>query len=90
MAIAQPERVLQAVRMTPLFRGLSSDDQGRIASVGTIRDYTRGDRLWSEGDPSESLTVIVRGRVKIVKEGESSDVILEIFGEGEPVGAIAV
>jgi CRP-like cAMP-binding protein len=91
MSLTQPtERVLQAVRSTPLFRGLSPDDQRRIAGVATIREFTRGDRLWSEGDSSESLTVIVHGRVKIVKEGESSDVILEIFGEGEPVGAIAV
>jgi CRP/FNR family transcriptional regulator, nitrogen oxide reductase regulator len=91
MSLTQPtERVLQAVRSTPLFRGLSPEDQRRIAAVATIREYTRGDRLWSEGDSSESLTVIVRGRVKIVKEGESSDMIIEIFGEGEPVGAIAV
>ena len=50
----------------------------------------RGDSLWRSGDPAEYLTVIVRGRVKIVRHAESSDVILELFGEGEPVGAIAV
>ena len=84
------ERMLQALRSIPLFRGLSSEDQRRLATVATLKEHRRGDRLWSEGDSPESLTLIVRGRVKIVKEGESSDVILEIFGEGEPVGAIAV
>ena len=91
MSLTQPvDRVLQAVRSTPLFRGLSPDDQRRLATVATIKDLKRGDRLWSEGEAPEFLTVIVRGRVKIVKEGESADVILEIFGDGEPVGAIAV
>lgn len=84
------DRVLTAVRSVPMFRGLSPDDQRRLATLATIRDYQRGDFIWREGDPADSLTLIVRGRVKIVKHAETGDVILEIFGEGEPVGAIAV
>ncbi len=82
--------VQRAVRSLPVFRGLSQDDQRRVAALATLREYQRGDPLWHEGDPAESLTVIVRGRVKIVRQAEGGDVILEIFGEGEPVGAIAV
>jgi CRP-like cAMP-binding protein len=84
------DRVLHAVRSLPYFRGQSEDDQRKVASLATLRDYDRGDYLWKEGDPAEALTLIVHGRVKIVRETVSSDVILEIFGEGEPVGAIAV
>ena len=82
--------VLQAVRSLPVFRGLTPEDQRRVAALATLREYQRGDVLWREGDPAESLTVIVKGRVKIVRGAETGDVILEIFGEGEPVGAIAV
>lgn len=82
--------VERAVRSLPVFRGLSPDDQRRVAALATLREYKRGDHLWREGDPAESLTLIVRGRVKIVRQAEAGDVILEIFGEGEPVGAIAV
>jgi CRP/FNR family transcriptional regulator len=88
--ISPPDRTLQAVRAIPIFRGLGPDDQGRIAALATLRDYQRGDYLWREGDPAETLTLIVRGRVKIVRQAEAGDVIFEIFGEGEPVGAIAV
>lgn len=84
------DRILGAVRALPVFRGLSPEDQRRLAALASIRDYTRGDSLWQEGDPAENLTVIVRGRVKIVRHAEGGDVILELFGEGEPVGAIAV
>jgi CRP/FNR family transcriptional regulator len=87
---ARSERTLQAVKSLPLFRGLSADDQRRLAAVATLRDYERGESLWREGDPADHLTVIVRGRVKIVRQGPQGDVILEIFEEGEPVGAIAV
>lgn len=84
------DRVLQAIRATPLFRGLSADDQKRIAALATLRSYARGDFLWRAGDPAEHLTIIVKGRVKIVTHGEAGDTILELFEEGEPVGAIAV
>src|SRR5262245_49627751 len=84
------DRILIAVRSVPIFRGLQEADQRRVASLATIREYARGDHLWDEGDPAEALTLIVRGRVKVVRSSEAGDVILEIFGEGEPVGAIAV
>jgi CRP/FNR family transcriptional regulator len=85
-----PDRVLQVVRSLPVFRGLSPPDQARIAALATLKEYKRGDFLWREGDPAESLTIIVRGRVKIVRQAAPGEVILEIFTEGEPVGAIAV
>jgi len=84
------ERIAEAVRTVPMFRGLAPAAQNHVTGLATLRDYRRGEHLWREGDPSESFTIIVRGRVKVVREGESADVIYELFGEGEPVGAIAV
>jgi CRP-like cAMP-binding protein len=86
----RPNPVLAAVRQTPLFRGLSSDDQKRLAAFATLKSYERGDFLWREGDAAEHLTILVKGKVKIVTHGETGDTILELFEEGEPVGAIAV
>jgi CRP-like cAMP-binding protein len=84
------ERILAAVHTLPVFRGLAPDDQQRVAELASLREYQRGDFLWHEGDAAEWLTVIVRGRVKIVRHAEAGDVILELFATGEPVGAIAV
>lgn len=86
----QPDRVATTLRSLPMFRGLSPEQHQRLAPFASVREFQRGDVLWNEGDAAESLTVIVRGRVKIVRRTEAGDVILEIFGEGEPVGAIAV
>jgi CRP-like cAMP-binding protein len=88
--ISESERVLQAIRATPLFRGLSAEDQKRLAALAALRNYDRGDFLWRAGDPAEQLTIVVKGRVKIVTHGDTGDTILELFEEGEPVGAIAV
>lgn len=84
------ERIMSAIKSLPVFRGLAAEDQKRLAALSSLRDYKRGDFLWRSGEPAEFLTIIVRGRVKIVRHAEGGDVILELFGEGEPVGAIAV
>jgi CRP-like cAMP-binding protein len=84
------DRVLAAVRSVAMFRGLAAEDQRRVAALASLRVYQRGESLWEERDPADHFTVIVKGRVKVVRRTETADVILEIFGEGEPVGAIAV
>lgn len=90
MSEIRSERILAAVRTLPMFRGLAPDDQARITALATVREFARGDLLWNMGDPADALTVIVKGRVKIVRHADAGDVILEIFGDGESVGAIAV
>ncbi len=84
------ERVHAAVQSLPMFRGLPPEERAWVESVAVMRDLAKGDLLWDEGDPADSLTLIVSGRVKIVRHGDGADVILEIFGTGEPVGAVAV
>jgi CRP/FNR family transcriptional regulator len=73
-----------------MFRGLATADQERLAALATLRSHRRGDYLWRAGDAAEHLTIVVSGRVKIVGHADGGDVILELFGPGEPVGAIAV
>jgi CRP-like cAMP-binding protein len=90
MSDPRADRVLGAVKSLPVFRGLSPEDQRRVAALAAVREFGRGDRLWDEGDPADDLTIIIRGRVKIVRHADAGDVILELFGPGEPVGAIAV
>ncbi len=90
MQDTRSDRVLTAVRTLPVFRGLSAEDQRRIATLASVREYTRGEVVWNEGDAAESLTIVIRGRVKVVRHAEAGAVILELFGPGEPVGAIAV
>lgn len=84
------ERTQAAVGSMPMFRALPDADRRRIETIATLRDLQRGDVVWNAGDPAEVLTLIVHGRVKIVRHGSGGDVILEIFDRGEPVGAVAV
>ena len=79
------------LRRTTIFRRLTPDDRQRLAAVAHIRDYDKGDVLFSEGDASESMFTVVSGRVKVSKmTARGTDIILELFGPGDPVGAAAV
>lgn len=76
---------------TAIFRRLSAEDRQRVANVARVSSFEKGDHLFRQGDPSETLYVIVFGRVKVFKTTvRGTDLILEIFGPGDPVGAVAV
>lgn len=82
--------VEEAIRRTTMFKRLGELDRKHLAAVSSIRRYEKGDRIFNEGDPSDVFTVVVSGRVKIVKMTPAGkDVILEIFGTGDPFGAVA-
>jgi CRP/FNR family transcriptional regulator, nitrogen oxide reductase regulator len=82
-------RVEEAFRTSVLYRSLSGDDRARLTEVSVLRSYDKGDALFSEGDASDFLFTIVKGRAKVVKLLPSGkEVILEIFGPGDPIGAV--
>ncbi len=84
------ERIHAAVQTLPMFRNLPPGERRQIEGIAALRELAKGETIWTAGDPADTLTLIVRGRVKIVRHGGGGDVILEIFGPGEPVGAVAV
>jgi CRP-like cAMP-binding protein len=80
----------EAIRRTSMFRRLAEADRKHLAAVSRIRKYAKGDQVFGEGDSSDFFSVVVSGRVKIVKMTPAGkDVILEIFGTGDPFGAVA-
>jgi CRP/FNR family transcriptional regulator, nitrogen oxide reductase regulator len=85
------EALVDTLRRMTIFRRLSVEDRQRLASAAMTRTYDRGSALFNEGDPSDVLYTVVSGRVKVFKTTpRGTDVILEFFGPGDPVGAVAV
>jgi CRP/FNR family transcriptional regulator len=84
-------KVEELLRRTTMFRRLSVEDLQRLSAVAAVRSYEKGISLFREGDPSDQLYTVMTGRVKVFKTTpRGADVILEIFGPGDPVGAVAV
>jgi CRP-like cAMP-binding protein len=85
---APPDELL---RKLPLLRRVSAEDRARIAQVGRLKAYDRGARIFAEGEDADVFVIIVDGRVKIFKATPAGkEIILEIFGAGDPLGAVAV
>jgi CRP/FNR family transcriptional regulator len=81
----------EVLRQTAIFRRLSPEDRKRLAAVSAVREFEKSAMLFAEGDASDHLYAVVAGRVKVFKvTARGTDVILEIFGPGDPVGAVAV
>jgi len=80
----------QALLRAPIFSRLGTEDRRRLAMVARLHLYHRGETVFAEGDLSEHFCTVVTGRVKVFKMTPAGkDVILEIFGAGDPLGAVA-
>jgi CRP-like cAMP-binding protein len=74
----------------PILSSLTVDDRRALEPLCELRAYEKGAKIFEEGDPADDIYFLFLGRVKIVKMAGDRDLILEILGPGEPVGAVAV
>lgn len=80
----------EAFRSSSIFRRVGADDRLRLGTVARVQDYARGAVIFGEGDPSDVFYTVTRGRVKVFKQmPNGKEVILEIFGPGDALGAVA-
>jgi len=81
----------ELLRTTPIFSRLSPADRRTIAEVSRVQQFDKGQMIFEQEAPSDAFYAIASGRVKIFKMMPSGrDVILEVFGPGDPLGAVAV
>jgi CRP-like cAMP-binding protein len=87
----RPEQDVDALlRVTPVFRKLSPKDRETVAQAAHVRHYGRGATIFDQGTPSDAFYTIASGRVKIFKMTPAGkDLILEVFGPGDPLGGVA-
>ncbi|MCC7125588.1 MAG: Crp/Fnr family transcriptional regulator [Acidobacteria bacterium] len=79
------------LQQMPVFQRLSSDDRKTVAASAHVARYGRGTHIFREGDADTAFLVIVEGRVKVYRMTPAGkEVILEIFGPGDPLAAVAV
>lgn len=90
MPEAGVEDIEALLRVTPIFRKLSPADRHTIAEASRLERYQKGDLIFEQDTPSDNFYTIASGRVKIFKMLPSGkDLILEVFGTGDPLGAVA-
>lgn len=75
----------------PLLSELSDADLEAVSRLATTRNYHTNTMVMCEGDNSDSLYVILSGKVRVfLSDEEGKEVTLKIQGEGEYFGELAL
>jgi len=74
-----------------IFSELASQETEKLIQHSTTRAYPTNTILISEGDSTDSLYVVLEGKVKVyVSDQQGKEVILNILGPGEYFGELAL
>jgi CRP/FNR family cyclic AMP-dependent transcriptional regulator len=79
------------LRNVPLFSVLPEGQLGLLTGLVTRKSYPRGATIISAGDLTDSLFVIISGRLKVMmSDDEGREVILAILGSNEFFGEMGL
>jgi len=81
---------VSVLRDLPLFKCLSNTEFEALHAVCREEEYFDGDVLFNEGDPAESVHVIKRGCVRVVRRENGRQVDLASLYNGEFFGEMGV
>jgi len=66
----------------PLFEGLTDEELRAVAECGSERVVKAGEVNGREGEPVEHLFVILEGELRITKQADGGEVVLNVYGPG--------
>jgi len=79
------------LRNLPLFAGLDDERLSGLARVTVRTGFGRNSTIIAAGDPTDSLYIVVSGRLKVMMGDEQGrEVILSILGPGEFFGEMGL
>ena len=80
-------RLLDLLSHTPIFRGVSPEELGRIAQGTREVRAARGETLFQRGDPCEGFHIVAYGQVKLsLGTPGGGEKVVEIIGPGHSFG----
>lgn len=76
---------------SPLLANLPDDALARLGATARRRSYRRGEVIFHQGDPGDSLHFLIEGRVKVVLDAESGEeAVIAILGPGDCFGELSL
>ena len=79
-------RKVEVLRQMPLFRHLTYKEILRVLSVTKVADYATGDEILREGEPGNELFILLKGKVRLHKDGA----FITHLGPGAHFGEMAL
>lgn len=85
------EQNIAFLRRVPLFSGLTESQIERLAAGSVRRNFPKGRVIVTEGEPSQSLYILLSGRAKVQRsDTDGKEVILAVLGPGECFGEMSL
>jgi CRP/FNR family cyclic AMP-dependent transcriptional regulator len=79
------------LKRVALFSGLTDTQIERLAAGSVRRSFPKGRTIVAEGEPSQSLYILLSGRAKVQRsDTEGKEVILAVLGPGECFGEMSL
>jgi CRP/FNR family cyclic AMP-dependent transcriptional regulator len=79
------------LKSVPMFGSFPEDQLRALATMVTRRSAPRGSAIMLAGDPTDSLYIVISGRLKVMMgEADGKEVILSIIGPGEFFGEMGL
>jgi CRP/FNR family cyclic AMP-dependent transcriptional regulator len=83
--------VADSLKAVSLFSALTAQEIATLADAATVRTFARNAIVMTEGERSDSLYVVLSGRVKVyVSDEHGKDLVLNVQGPGEYFGELAL
>lgn len=83
--------VIDYLKNSPFFEGLTHEDLDHVSEVCSLEEFSKGDRIFSEGAVGDKFYIIVSGGVRIEKKiPKAGPETLRVLRPGEGFGEMAL
>ncbi|HEY3998894.1 MAG TPA: Crp/Fnr family transcriptional regulator [Candidatus Xenobia bacterium] len=74
-----------------MFELLGDEELKHVQSIGYVRDFRKGEVLFHEGDPGDTLYILVAGAIKVYRVTEEGwEKTIHLAGEGDFLGEMSL
>ncbi len=88
--MADRRNLIELVENIPLFKNFSREDCKKICEMGKLINLKAGEKVFSEGDRDDSLYIILKGKIKIVKSRVDKYILLAELDNGDFFGEMEI
>jgi len=85
------DATLDRLGSVPLFSGLTREELAALAQTRVVRKYPRNATIINDGDTTNAIYIIDKGKVKVCKTSESGkEVVIAVLDKGQHFGEMSL
>jgi CRP/FNR family cyclic AMP-dependent transcriptional regulator len=82
--------ITKLLRDLKMFEDFSNEELGDVEQIVTLRRFQRNEMIVRQGDPSDSVFLVLSGSVAVFRDSAMRETILSLFAAGQIFGEMSV